>query len=165
MTMTAPSVHKDPESMTMTISMELDATVERAWQLWADPRQLEQWWAPPSHPMTMVEFDLTPGGRLTHYFTGEDGEKHHGVWAVIAADPPTRLELADADTDAEGVPNDGNAMTNMVVTLTERKGNRTLMAVELHFVSVEGMEQVAAAGMEDGMVDAMGRVEAILSGG
>lgn len=37
------TVHKDPDALTMSITTELDATGERAWQLWADPRQLERW--------------------------------------------------------------------------------------------------------------------------
>ena len=44
--MSVTSVEKDPESLTMTVTADLDATVERAWQLWADPRQFEQWWGP-----------------------------------------------------------------------------------------------------------------------
>ena len=40
--MTVTSIRKEPETLTMTITVELDAGVERAWQLWADPRQLER---------------------------------------------------------------------------------------------------------------------------
>ena len=53
--MTVTSVTKDPEALTMTVVSELDATVERAWQLWADPRQLERWWGPPTYPATVVD--------------------------------------------------------------------------------------------------------------
>ena len=48
--MTVKSVQKDPKALTMTVTAELDATVERSWQLWADPRQLERWWGPPDVP-------------------------------------------------------------------------------------------------------------------
>ena len=66
--MTVTSVRKDPEALTMTITAELDATVERAWQLWADPRQLERWWGPPTYPATVVDHDLGHGraGHLLH---------------------------------------------------------------------------------------------------
>ena len=39
--MTVTAVRKDPERLTMTLDAEFDATPERVWQLWADPRQLE----------------------------------------------------------------------------------------------------------------------------
>src|SRR5438132_11568520 len=43
-TMTVTAVRKDPQRLTLTIDAEFDASVERIWQLWADPRKLERWW-------------------------------------------------------------------------------------------------------------------------
>ena len=51
--MSVTKVEKDPEALTMTITAELDATVEQAWQLWADPRQFEKWWGPPGFPASL----------------------------------------------------------------------------------------------------------------
>jgi uncharacterized protein YndB with AHSA1/START domain len=48
--MSVTSVEKDIEALTMTVTARLDVTVDRAWQLWADPRQFERWWAPPGYP-------------------------------------------------------------------------------------------------------------------
>ena len=45
--MTVTAVRKDPETLTMTLTAEFDATPERVWELWADPRKLERWWGPP----------------------------------------------------------------------------------------------------------------------
>lgn len=39
------STQKDPDQLTLTVVTEHTATPERVWQLWADPRQLERWWA------------------------------------------------------------------------------------------------------------------------
>ena len=69
------NVEKDPEALTMTVTADLDATVERAWQLWADPRQFEQWWGP-GCPVTVVDHDLRAGGRVTFFMTGTEGERH-----------------------------------------------------------------------------------------
>ncbi|MEA3215875.1 MAG: hypothetical protein QOJ19_2031, partial [Acidimicrobiia bacterium] len=33
--MTVTNIHKDPKALTMTVTAELNATVERSWQLWA----------------------------------------------------------------------------------------------------------------------------------
>ena len=51
--MTVTAVRKDPEALTMTLDAEFDASPERVWQLWADPRQLERWWGPPTYPATV----------------------------------------------------------------------------------------------------------------
>lgn len=42
--MTVTAVGKDLEQLSMSVTNELDVPVTRAWQLWADPRQLERWW-------------------------------------------------------------------------------------------------------------------------
>ncbi len=104
--MTVTTVNKDPEGLTMALTAELDASVERAWQLWADPRQLERWWGPPSHPATFIDHDLTPGRRATYFMTGPDGEKYHGWWEILAVDAPRRLEVRDGFADENGTPND-----------------------------------------------------------
>ena len=122
--MSVISVEKDPESLTMTVTADLDATVERVWELWADPRQFEQWWGPPGYQATVVDHDLRTGGRII-FFMGNEDERHDSAWEVIAADPPRHLELRDADVDDSGRPNDGNAMTAMVITMEERDAGGT----------------------------------------
>lgn len=163
--MTIRNVRKDPEALTMMITAELDATLERAWQLWADPRQLERWWGPPTYPATVVDHDLAPGGRVTYFMTGPEGDKAHGWWEVLAADPPHRLELQDGFADDSGAPNDAMPTMTMVVTLTERDGGGTVMDVTTRFPSPEAMEQLVSMGMEEGMAAAMGQIDEILAEG
>jgi uncharacterized protein YndB with AHSA1/START domain len=162
--MSVTRVDKDPEALTMTVTADLDATVERAWQLWADPRQFEQWWGPPGYPATVVDHDLRAGGQITFFMTGDAGERHDGTWAVIAADPPHHLELRDSDVDDNGRPNDGNAMTAMIITIEARDGGGAVMAIRTHFDSQAGMEQVLAMGVEDGMRMVFSQIDAVLAG-
>jgi uncharacterized protein YndB with AHSA1/START domain len=37
--MTVTAIRKDPETFTMTLDAEFEASPDRVWQLWADPRQ------------------------------------------------------------------------------------------------------------------------------
>src|SRR4029077_2529814 len=60
-TMTVTAVHKDPDALTMILTAEFDASPERVWDLWADPRKLERWWGPPYWPATFTAHDLAPG--------------------------------------------------------------------------------------------------------
>ena len=71
--MTVTAVRKDPQTLTMTLEAEFDASPERVWQLWADPRQLERWWGPPTYPATFTRHDLAPGSRVEYHMTGPDG--------------------------------------------------------------------------------------------
>lgn len=162
--MITTKVTKDPERLSMVITAELDATVERAWQLWADPRQLERWWGPPTYPATFVDHDLTPGGRASYFMTGPEGDKARGWWEIVAVDPPRRLELRDGFADDSGAPNAELPVTAMVMTLTARDGG-TLMTIESQFPSLEAMEQMVSMGMEEGMLEALGQIEGILAGG
>jgi uncharacterized protein YndB with AHSA1/START domain len=161
--MNVTSIRKDAESLTMKITAELDASVERAGQLWADPRQLERWWGPPTYPATVVDHDLMTDGRVTYFMTGPDGDKAHGWWQVLDVEPPNRLELKEGFANDDGTPNDAMPTTTMVVTLTEREAGGTLMSVEAHFPSLHAMEQLVAMGMEEGMVAAMGQMAEILA--
>jgi uncharacterized protein YndB with AHSA1/START domain len=70
--MSVTSVEKDYENLALTVVADFDAPVERVWQLWADPRQLERWWGPPTFPATVEGHDLTPGrrGQLLHDHAG-----------------------------------------------------------------------------------------------
>ena len=161
--MTVTSVRKDPEALTMNVTAEFDVSVERAWQLWADPRQLERWWGPPTYPATVVDHDLSVGGRVTYFMTGPDGDKAHGWWQILAAEPPSRLELRDGFADDSGIPDDAMPTMTMVVTLTERDDAGTVMAIVTHFPSLEAMEQLVSMGMDEGMAAAMGQIDEILA--
>jgi uncharacterized protein YndB with AHSA1/START domain len=70
--MTVTNVHTDTELLAFSITAEFDASVERVWQLWADPRQLERWSGPPTYPATFVAHDLSQGGTVTYYMTGPE---------------------------------------------------------------------------------------------
>jgi|GEM_PF-6910007 len=41
--MTVISSHTDADALTLTFVADFDASAERVWQLWEDPRQLERW--------------------------------------------------------------------------------------------------------------------------
>ncbi len=156
-------VDKDLDNHTMTVHAAFDAPVERVWQLYADPRQLERFWGPPSYPATVVDHDLTPGGRVTYFMTGPDGDKPHGYWNVLEVEAPHRLVVEDGFADDAGNPNPDLPMTRMEVQLAGAAEGRTAMTVISTFASTEDMQQVIDMGMEQGMREAMGQIDGILA--
>lgn len=160
--MTVKSVEKDAEALTFRITAEFDATIERVWQLWADPRQLERWWGPPTHPATMVEHTIEPGGEVTYYMTGPEGDRHWGWWKVLAVDAPRSLEFEDGFAEEGGRPSAEMPTTTSRVDLIEEPGPRVVMTLESRFPSLEAMEQMIAMGMEEGITQAMGQIDALL---
>ena len=159
--MTVLSVHKDPEQLSMTITSEFAAPIERVWRMWDDPRQLERWWGPPTYPATFVEHDLTAGGTVTYFMTGPEGDTPRGWWRVTSVDAPRRLELIDGFADDAGDPNPDMPTVTMRVTLQEDAGVTT-MSIETVFPSLEVMEQMASMGMEEGITEAVGQIDDLL---
>jgi uncharacterized protein YndB with AHSA1/START domain len=160
--MPVTDVNSDLDALTMTVTAELDAGVDRVWELWADPRQLERWWGPPSHPATFDDYDLSAGGRITYFMTDPEGEKLHGRWRVEDVEPPNRLRLADDETDDQGAPSDGGP-TEMVVTIAALEGTTT-MSIESRFASRETLERMIEMGMEQGFTETLARVDGLLAG-
>lgn len=157
------AVHKDPEALTMTVTAEFAATADRVWSLWSDPRQLERWWGPPTHPATFVDHDLSVGGRASYYMTGPDGEKFHGWWNVSVVEPPKRIVFEDGFADDAGQPVDDMSAIHTEITIAEIDG-KTRMTNRSTFASTEAMEEVLAMGAEEGAVLAIDQIDAILLG-
>jgi uncharacterized protein YndB with AHSA1/START domain len=161
--MTVTTVRKDANALTMTIDAEFDASPERVWQLWADPRQLERWWGPPTYPATFTKHDLAPGSRVEYHMTGPEGDKSRGFWDVLEADAPNRLVFRDGFANDDGTPNDALPRSEGRVTIEPIGDTRTRMSIESIFPSREAMEQVLAMGMEEGLTQAVGQIDAILA--
>ncbi len=161
--MTVTTVTKDPVALTMTVTAEFNASPERVWQLWADPRQLERWWGPPTYPATFTTHDLRPGARIDYYMTGPNGEQPHGWWKVVEIQPPSRIVLRDGFADEQGRPDPAFPITIMRVAMEDIGSGRTRMSINSEFASTEGMEKMLAMGMEEGMTQAVGQIDAILA--
>src|SRR4051795_851674 len=104
--MPVTDVQQDLDNLTLTITADFAVPVERIWQIYADPRQLEKVWGPPSYPATVVDHDLTPGGRTTYFMTGPDGVKHARYRKIQAIHKPTSFSFVDgfADLDFNPLP-------------------------------------------------------------
>jgi uncharacterized protein YndB with AHSA1/START domain len=161
--MTVTAVRKDPDALTMTLTAEFEASPARVWELWADPRQLERWWGPPTWPATFTAHDLAPGSRVEYHMTGPGGDEAHGYWDVVEADPPHRLVFIDGFAHDDGTPNDAFPRNEGRVTIEPIDARRTRMSIESRFPSTEAMEQVLAMGMEEGLTLAVGQIDAILA--
>ena len=136
---------------------------ERVWRLWADPRQLERWWGPPTYPATVDTHDLRPGGRVEYHMTGPEGDRPRGFWEVDEVQPPHRLVFRDGFANEDGTPNTELPMTTVQVTIQEIGGGKTRMSIESEFPTVEAMEQCWPPWAEEGLTQAVGQIDAILA--
>ncbi len=161
--MTVTAVHKDPEQLTLTVDAEFEATPDRVWELWSDPRQLERWWGPPTYPATVTSHDLRVDGRVEYHMTGPEGDTPKGYWRILEAEPPAHLVFEDGFANADGTPNSDMPLMEQRVSIESIGDGRTRMSIRNIFPDTAAMEQVMAMGMEEGLTGAMGQIDAILS--
>ena len=160
--MSVTKVVKDPENFTMIVSAEYGVPVERAWQLVSDPRQFERWWGPPTHPATFADFDLTVRAAIAYYMTAPDGEQFHGIMNVDEVEAPVRLAVTHLFTDATGAEIPGTPTVSMIFDF-EPSDDGTVFTVTNVYGSLEVMEKMQAMGQEEGLIQAMGQIDAILA--
>src|SRR5205085_694443 len=107
--------------------------------------------------------DLRPGGRVEYYMTGPSGAQHGGYWNVIRVEPPHALVFRDGFANDDGTPNTDMPSAESRITIKEVGHGRTRMSIESIFPSTEAMEKLLAMGMEQGLKDAVGQIDAILA--
>lgn len=160
--MSVVSVEKDLASLSLLLVAEFDAPVERVWQLWSDPRQLERWWGPPAFPAVVQQHDLAVGGEVTYVMTGPGGEQSRGWWRVTAVDPPTSLEFTDGFANRDGTPNTDTPTTAVRMRLTEHDGG-TRMDLRFAFASSDHMERLQRWGAFDVFPQSVAQMDAVLA--
>jgi uncharacterized protein YndB with AHSA1/START domain len=160
--MTITTVSKNEEALTLVITAEFDASVTRVWQLFEDPRQLERWWGPPTYPATFTDHDLTPGGRMSYFMTGPDGDQPHGWWRVMSIDAPHQLRFENGLADDAGEPLVDMLPMIMTIDLTEKSDGGTLLSLETNYQTPEIMSRFMTMGMEDGLKAAMSQMDGLL---
>lgn len=160
--MPVTDVQQDLDNLTLTITADFAAPVERIWQVYADPRQLERVWGPPTYPATVVDHDLTPGGRVTYYMTSPEGEKFAGYWLVATVDEPRSFSFDDGFADLDFNPNPGLPVSTNVYTFTEHDGGTRATYVG-RYESAEALQQVLDMGVVQGATSAINQIDDLIA--
>ncbi|MGV1005173.1 MAG: SRPBCC family protein [Candidatus Nanopelagicales bacterium] len=156
------SVAKDPQALTLTVVADFTASLERLWEAYADPRQIERFWGPPEWPATFTRHDMAPGGRSNYYMTGPDGDTSGGYWEFVSVEAPHAFEVRDGFAYPDGSPNPELPSMRMVYTFQgTEKGSR--LTTTTYFDSLAELEQLVGMGMEEGLRAAMGQIDAVLA--
>ena len=157
------SVSKDPEALTMTVVAEFPVPVQRLWDAYADPRQLEKFWGPPDYPSTFIRHDFAEGGRSDYYMTGPDGEPQPGAyWKFLSIVPGKSFEVEDGFSEPEGTEYAAVPPMRMAFTF-EPTPDGVRMSTVTHFASAEALAATLGMGIEEGMKAAMGQMDEVLA--
>ncbi|NLP84950.1 ATPase [Microbacterium sp. CFH 90308] len=161
--MPVTEVTTDAEALTMTLTAEFPAPIERLWEVFTDPRQLERFWGPPGYPATFTSFDLTVGGRARYHMTSPQGEKYHATWEFLELDGPRSFTVLDSFADEDGKVNEELPTSRMTLVFEPTATGSRLESVT-RFTSAEALEQVVAMGMIEGTTMAMDQLGRVLEG-
>lgn len=156
------SVTKDPITLTMTIVADFSAPVQRLWDAYLDPRQLERFWGPPTYPALFTRHDAAEHGFSAYSMTGPDGDISRGYWQWLSVREPHSFEVLDGFALADGSPN--TEMPSMRMTFefeaTETGSRVTITTV---FNSADELASLMEMGMEEGTRQAMGQIDEVLA--
>ncbi|GGE76495.1 SRPBCC family protein [Nesterenkonia cremea] len=155
-------IQKNPEALTLTVTSDFAVPVRRLWDAYADPRQLEKFWGPPTYPATFTRHDLSPGGRSEYRMTGPNGEHAGGYWEFLSVEEGRFFEVIDGFADEQGRPNDQLPAGRMTFSFEETATGSRLTMVQ-HFHSPEDMETLLEMGQAEGIEAALGQADAVLA--
>lgn len=148
--------------LTMRIVAEYPVPLERLWEAYADPRQLERFWGPEQWPATFTRHDMAVGGESHYYMTGPDGTKSRGWFRFLKVEPYQLMEMEDGFADETGAVNAAMPSMRMVFRFSKTSTGSRFESVT-HFPSLEAMEELVKMGMVEGTKSAMGQIDAVLA--
>ncbi len=155
-------ITSDPEALTLTVVGDYAVPVERLWQAWTDPRQIERFWGPPEWPATFTRHDMTEGGRSEYFMTGPDGEHAAGYWMFQTVDEGRAFSVVDGFAADDGSPNDEMPSMTIVVRFeATESGSRFVNTTT--FPDAQSMQQLVEMGMLEGLEGALGQMESVLA--
>ena len=161
--MPVTDVQQDLDNLTLTITADFAAPVERVWDVYADPRQLERVWGPPGYPATFVDHDLVPGGRMNYYMTSPEGEKYYAYWDVTGVQEPQRFTFRDGFAVDETFARN----TDMPESSAEYTFAGTDTGTQATFVSTyataEALQKVLDMGVVEGSTLAINQIDDLLA--
>ena len=154
-------VSTDTDALTLTVIADFPVTVQRLWDAYLDPRQLERFWGPPSYPATFLRHDGFPGGRSHYQMVGPEGDASHGYWEWVAVSRPRSFEVRDGFAHDDGSANTEMPSMRMVFDFLETALGARLITTTT-FGSLDELERLREMGMEDGMRAAMSQIDAVV---
>jgi len=161
--MPVTDVQHDLDALTLTITADFAAPVERVWEVYADPRQLERVWGPPGYPATFVDHELAPGGRMTYFMTSPEGEKYYSYWDVTEVHGTTRFDFKDGFAlDETFAPNTEMPEAFNTYNFSETSGGTRATFVAT-YASAEALQQVLDMGVVEGSASAINQIDDLLA--
>ncbi|NQX34578.1 SRPBCC domain-containing protein [Herbiconiux sp. VKM Ac-2851] len=158
--MTNPTIITAPEGLPfIEIVREFDAPVAAVYAAYADPLLVAQWLGPDGYDVDLESYDLVSGGHYRYLHTNPAGD----VFAFRGSFHTVRPEELIIQTfEWEGMP-DSVSLETIRFTSGAAGAARAVIRGWSVFPSVEARDGMVQNGMERGVVEGYGRLDALLA--
>jgi uncharacterized protein YndB with AHSA1/START domain len=162
----APVTHSAKATVTLPadeqilITRDFDAPKELVYRAFTTPELVERWWSGLRGEVTLAEIDLRVGGKWRYVMVAHGGMEvgFHGEYLELV--PNERIvstEVYEGVPQPEDGPEEGTVNT---ATFAEADG-RTTLTILVDAPSKEVRDAIVESGMEDGMQEAMDKLEQV----
>jgi uncharacterized protein YndB with AHSA1/START domain len=147
-----------PTDEQILVTREFDAPRHLVYRAWTTPELVKRWWHANRGAVTVVEVDLSVGGKWRYVMVTDDGMEvgFHGEYREIV--PDERIVSTEIyEGLPEGVSEEQGATLN-TVTFAEANG-RTTVTLLIEATSKISRDAIIESGMESGLQDALDLLE------
>src|SRR5436190_23277227 len=120
-TNTTPSTSQTAKPKNLTIERAFNATPERLWGFWTDPKKYAKWLNPAPIDLVIHEFDVRVGGKIRFDMPQPDGNQNPQTGVFHKLDPYNEIVSGAPDKSflirVQLLPLTAK-MTRMLVTVT-----------------------------------------------
>jgi uncharacterized protein YndB with AHSA1/START domain len=155
MTTSGTAVVTLPTDTQILITREFAAPKHLVYKAFTTPELIKRWWTARRGEATVVDVDLSVGGKWRYVMVTDDGMEvgFHGEYREVI--PNERLVYTEV---FEGVPGGDDAPAVNTITFIEKDGRTTLTNL-VEGGTQEVRDAIINSGMEAGMQDAMDLLE------
>jgi uncharacterized protein YndB with AHSA1/START domain len=147
-----------PTDEQILVTREFDAPRHLVYRAWTTPELVKRWWHANRGTVTVVEVDLSVGGKWRYVMVTDDGVEvgFHGEYREIV--PDERIVSTEIyEGLPEGVSEEEGGTLN-TVTFSEANG-RTTVTLLIEATSKISRDAIIESGMESGLQDALDLLE------
>lgn len=133
----------------LVLERTLNASKEKIYRCWTEPRLIEQWFAPKPWTVSKVEQDQHPGGACNITMRSPEGLGMPNPGVYLAIEPNKRIVFTDA-FGANWTPKDGAPFMVAEVTFADAGAGKTKYVATARHWTAEAEEQHEKMGFHAG---------------
>ena len=143
----------------LTITRLINASRQRVWKAWTDPKQVAQWWGPRGFTNPVCEIEARVGGRILIHMSGFNMIAPMAGTFTEVVEPERLVFTNNAYTDASL----SKVLIEAITTVTFKdEGGKTRLTVHNAVLKAAPEATQALAGMEPGFNQQTDKLEEFL---